>query len=62
MFLLGNVNRDLYNAFQSCDYITAARTSYAKMIAINPDLDESKNAKNYLTQITAILPKLGCKT
>ena len=40
----------------------AARTSYAKMIAINPDLDESKNAKNYLTQITAILPKLGCKT
>jgi len=62
LFLLGNVNRDLYNEFQSCDYITAARSSYAKMIAINPDLDESKNAKNYLTQITAILPKLGCKT
>jgi len=61
LFLLGNVNRDLYNEFQTCDYITAARTDYAKMIAINPDLDESKNAKNYLTQITAILPKLGCR-
>jgi tetratricopeptide (TPR) repeat protein len=61
-FLLGNVNRDLYNLFQSCDYITAARTNYAKMIAINADLDESKNAKNYLSQIVAILPKLGCKT
>jgi len=59
-FLLGNVNRDLYNEFQTCDYITAARTNYAKMIAINPDLDESKNAKNYLTQITGILPQLGC--
>jgi tetratricopeptide (TPR) repeat protein len=61
-FLLGNVNRDLYNEFQTCDYITAARTNYARMIQINPDLDESKNAKNYLSQITAILPKLGCKT
>jgi tetratricopeptide (TPR) repeat protein len=60
-FLLGNVNRDLYNVFQSCDYITAARTNYARMIAINADLDESKNAKNYLNQIVAILPKLGCK-
>ena len=60
-FLLGNVNRDLYNEFQTCDYIVAARNDYAKMVAINGDLDESKNAKNYLTQITGILPKLGCK-
>ena len=60
-FLLGNVNRDLYNEFQSCGYITAARGNYAKMISINPHLDESKNAKNYLEQITGLLPKLGCK-
>ena len=60
-FLLGNVNRDLYNEFQSCGYITAARSNYARMISLNPDLDESKNAKNYLDQITGLLPKLGCK-
>jgi tetratricopeptide (TPR) repeat protein len=60
-FLLGNVNRDLYNQFLTCDYITAAKGNYAKMIDINPDLDESKNAKNYLGQITGLLPKLGCK-
>jgi tetratricopeptide (TPR) repeat protein len=60
-FLLGNVNRDLYNVRHSCDYLKAARTSYAKMIEINPDLDESRNAKNYLGQIDGILPKLGCR-
>ncbi|HYU79043.1 MAG TPA: caspase family protein [Vicinamibacterales bacterium] len=60
-FLLGNVNRDLYNGRQSCEYLTAARASYAKMIAINGELDESKNARNYLTQIEAVMPKLGCR-
>lgn len=61
-FLLGNVNRDLYNARQSCDYLTAARDSYRKMIAINPHLDESRNARNYLDQIDGILPRSGCGT
>lgn len=60
-FLLGNVNRDLYNARHSCEYLTAARASYAKMIAINAELDESKNARKYLGQIDGILPKLGCR-
>ena len=60
-FLLGNVNRNIYNVRQSCQYLQAARVSYARMLAINPDLDESKNARNYLGQINAILPKLDCK-
>jgi tetratricopeptide (TPR) repeat protein len=60
-FLLGNVNRDIYNVRQTCDYLTAARASYAKMLEINPDLDESKNAKNYVGQIDGILPQLGCR-
>jgi tetratricopeptide (TPR) repeat protein len=60
-FLLGNVNRDLFNVRQSCDYLKAAQANYAKMIAINPDLDESKNARNYLGQIDRILPQLGCR-
>ena len=60
-FLLGNVDRDLFNARQSCDDLVAARTSYAKMIALNADLDESRNARNYLGQIDGILPQLGCK-
>jgi tetratricopeptide (TPR) repeat protein len=61
-FLLGNANRDIFNSGRaSCDYLRDARASYARMLAINPDLDESKNARNYLTQIDQILPKLGCK-
>ncbi|HEY7187837.1 MAG TPA: caspase family protein [Vicinamibacterales bacterium] len=60
-FLLGNINRDLYNDYASCDYILAASRNYDKMVSINPDLQESKNARLYLEQISGILPKLGCK-
>jgi tetratricopeptide (TPR) repeat protein len=60
-FLLGNVNRDLFNARQSCDYLKDARSSYAKMLEINPHLDESKNARNYVGQIDGLLPRAGCK-
>jgi tetratricopeptide (TPR) repeat protein len=61
-FLLGNVNRDIYNVRHSCEYLKAARASYVRMIEINPDLDESKNARNYIGQIDGILPQLGCRT
>ena len=60
-FLLGNINRDIYNERHSCDDLSAARLSYARMLEINPDLDESRNARNYLGQIDGILPQLGCK-
>jgi len=60
-FLLGNVNRDLYNSKQACGYLADARASYSRMLEINPFLDESKNAKNYLGQIDGILPRLGCR-
>lgn len=59
-FLLGNVNRDLFNARQACGYLKDARTSYLRMLAINPHLDESKNAKNYVGQIEGLLPRAGC--
>jgi tetratricopeptide (TPR) repeat protein len=61
-FLLGNIHRDLYNVRQSCGDLAAARASYAKMLALNPDLEESKNARNYVGQIDGILPQLGCAT
>ena len=60
-FLLGNVNRDLFNARQACEYLKAARASYITMIGINPDLVEAKNARNYVGQIDGILPQLGCR-
>ena len=59
-FLLGNVNRDLFNARQSCGYLKEARTSYVKMLELNPHLDESKNARNYVGQIDGLLPRAGC--
>jgi tetratricopeptide (TPR) repeat protein len=59
-FLLGNIDRDLYNVYESCEYLLAARANYGTMVRLNPDLQESRNAKNYLEQITGILPKLHC--
>lgn len=59
-FLLGNVNRDLFNARQSCSYLKDARSSYRKMLELNPHLDESKNARNYVGQIDGLMPRAGC--
>jgi len=69
-FLLGNVNRDLFNARQatalgagsSCGYLKDARASYVKMLSINPDLGEAQNARNYVGQVDAVLPHLKCGT
>ena len=58
---LAFLSSDLYNFRQTCD-LEAARTSYAKMVALNPDLEESRNARNYMGQIDGILPSLGCQT
>jgi hypothetical protein len=33
----------------------------ALTVEINADLDESKNARDYLAQIDGILPQLGCR-
>jgi tetratricopeptide (TPR) repeat protein len=59
-FLLGNINRDLFNERQTCGYLKDAKASYLKMIEINPHLDESKNARNYVGQIDGFLPQLKC--
>lgn len=59
-FLLGNVNRDLFNVRQTCSYLKDARSSYARMLELNPHLDESRNAKNYVGQIDGFLPQLKC--
>ena len=54
-FLLGNINRDLFNAYQRCEHLMAAASSYGRMIDINPDLAESDNARNYLAQIERVV-------
>lgn len=61
-FLLGNIHRDLFNQSESCSDLLAARASYRRMLVLNADLDESRNARNYLTQIDAAVPQLGCAT
>ena len=59
-FLLGNVNRDLFNVHQTCDYLSAAAGSYSRMLELNEHLAESGNARNYREQITGIARQLGC--
>jgi len=50
-FILGNVNRDLFNRDNRCDYLRSARDSYTKVIKLNRDLQESNNARAYLERI-----------
>ena len=59
-FLLGNINRDLFNLYQTCDYLSAAASSYSRMLELNEYLAESDNARNYREQITRIARQLGC--
>ena len=59
-FLLGNVNRDLFNVYQTCEYLRAAASSYSRMLEINEHLAESDNARNYREQITAFARQLRC--
>ena len=54
-FLLGNVDRDLFNRTNSREYLRLARASYARMIQINPDLDLSHHARDYIDQIDHLL-------
>lgn len=63
-FVLGNVQRDLFNRTRSCSDVESAHASYAKVVQLNPDLNEARNARNYMEQIDAIKPalrRLGCR-
>ena len=59
-FLLGNINRDLFNVYQTCEYLTAAAGSYSRMLELNEYLAESDNARYYREQITGIARQLRC--
>jgi tetratricopeptide (TPR) repeat protein len=61
-FILGNVYRDLYNINNQCNHLLSARDSYSKMLKLNPDLAESKNAKKYLAQFQGLMPSLRCRS
>ena len=58
---LGWIALDKYNLTGGCDSLFNARDCYRKVISINPELDESEKAKQYLTRIDTVLPKLQCK-
>ena len=54
-FLLGNINRDLFNDYKRCEYLIAAARSYGRMLEINSDLTESEHARSYLAQIQRLV-------
>lgn len=58
-YLLGNVYRDRAERDQSRDELLLARENYQRVVALNPDTNISKNARNYLDQIQAILENLA---
>jgi tetratricopeptide (TPR) repeat protein len=57
-FLLGNVYRDMFNVSPKREYLVSARANYSKMVEINPDLDVSSHAENYIRQIDQLLPQV----
>ena len=59
-FLLGNINRDLFNRYQTCEYLSAAEQAYGRMLELNEHLAEADNARNYREQITGIARQLRC--
>jgi tetratricopeptide (TPR) repeat protein len=62
-YFLANVDRDLFNATKSCDSAKAARASYQKVVALNPNLAEARNAIEYLKKFEALsdaLHRRGC--
>jgi len=64
-FITANIHRDLFNADPGrCDYLLTARAHYAKVVQLNPDIDEAKHARNYLQKIDTILHdarRKGCQ-
>ena len=59
-FLLGNINRDLFNRYRTCEYLSAAEQAYGRMLELNEYLAESDNARDYREQITGIARLLRC--
>ena len=58
--LLGSVELDLYNLYFTCDHLTAARSSYDRMLEINPDHGYAGRVQVQLEQITIAARELGC--
>jgi tetratricopeptide (TPR) repeat protein len=58
-YLMGHVHRDLFARSHTKDQLLMARDSYQKVVTLNPDLEISRNARNYLDQIQALLEKMA---
>jgi len=58
-YLMGHVHRDLFARNHSKDELLMARDNYQKVVTLNPDLEISRNARNYLDQIQALLEKMA---
>jgi tetratricopeptide (TPR) repeat protein len=61
-YLLGHVYRDRFAKDQAKDELLLARDSYQHVVNLNPDLEISKNARNYLDQIQALLETLAARS
>jgi tetratricopeptide (TPR) repeat protein len=58
-YLLGHVYRDRFAKNQVKGELLLARDNYQQVVSLNPDLEISKNARNYLDQIQALLETLA---
>ncbi len=57
-FFLGKIHSMLFNLTKSRRDLMEARRNYEQVVAINPDLEESKQAKSYISQIDGLLARL----
>jgi tetratricopeptide (TPR) repeat protein len=58
-YLMGHVHRDQFGRTHSKRELLLARDNYQKVVDLNPDLDISRNSRNYLDQIQALLERLS---
>jgi tetratricopeptide (TPR) repeat protein len=60
-FVFGMVNWVLYYNDHGCDYLKSAQDSYIKMTKLNPDLEESKIAREVLGAIHNLILEKSCR-
>lgn len=61
-YLLGHVYRDRFEQTKSKQELLLARDSYQQVVTLNPDLTISRNARNYLDQIQALVEIIDARS
>jgi tetratricopeptide (TPR) repeat protein len=58
-YALGLIFTEKFNQSSSAGYLSAARTHFEKVIALNPETNEAERSRNYLARISQVVSQLS---